>query len=283
MKRVVLASLLFVLVGSANAAEHDGITATVEAHVDLGIAQTLNLQDIVFANVVEYSNITNFQGGGFSHQGAVLQGSNTITSLLADDITPTGATAGGNVTTIRFSVVNFNMVAVSVRARLRFWFADGVGGGPGTYYDRPSDVGFTVNALSYAPGVSLVSAAIPPGIFTMPGERFWAGIAFDDNNGMTGATATQLNNFGQALFDPPTVGASDDQHFLTTAGGSFFAVDNPAGTLGDLGPIVASYGWEFIAEAPTPAPTFSALHLLMLAVMMAILGAMTLARVRRER
>jgi hypothetical protein len=200
---------------------------------------------------VEYSNVTLFTGQGFAHGGTVLQGTNRITRLVADDLTPTGINAGNSVTQIKFSVANFNAVNVSVRARVRFWFdAAGV---PGAYYNIPADVGFSFNPLSYAPGVTVVTGNIPAGTFAMPGAKFWAGITFDDNSGTTGATTAQMDNLGQGLFNPPTVGSSSDIAFRTNAAGSFFPTSNPAGvTFNFGGQPVTNFGWEFSAATPVP-------------------------------
>lgn len=204
--------------------------------------------------VSDYANVTNFLGQGFVNGGAALQGANTITRLVADDCTPTGANAGLSVTQLKFSIANFNGATVTVRPRVRFWFADGVAGAPGTYYNLPASVGFSFNPLAIAPGVTILTGTLGPGLFSMPGVRFWAGLTFDDNNGTTGATAAQMNLMGQGVFDPPTAGTSTDAFFITTAAGSFFAPANPAGTQQNLGgnPL-ANFGWEFTVDAPVPA------------------------------
>lgn len=202
----------------------------------------------------DYSNLTNFLGQGFVNGGATLQGANTITRLVADDITPTGANAGASITQFTFSVANFNSVAVTVRPRVRFWFADGAAGAPGTYYNLPGPVGFSFNPIAVNPGVVLLTATLTPNLFSMPGVPFWAGLTFDDNNGTTGATAAQLDGLGQGIFAPPTVGSSNDVFFATTAAGNFFNLANPAGALGNLGGNpVANFGWEFNVDVAVPA------------------------------
>jgi hypothetical protein len=202
---------------------------------------------------VDYSNVTNFLGAGIRNGGSTNQAGNTITALVADDITPDGQ-AGFDVLEVTFSVANFNTAPVTCRARIRFWFPDGTGGGPGTYYNVPANVGFTFDPFTFNPGVTLLTGTLGPGLFTMPGTTFWAGLTFDNNNGATGASAAQLDNMGQGLFDPADIGSSQDVGFATSAAGSFFGVSNPPGTLFNLGgsPPV-SFGWEFISGAPTPA------------------------------
>lgn len=192
-----------------------------------------------------YSNIDGFTGQGFAHGGAALQGTNTITRLVMDDITPV---AGGTVNYIRFSVANFNTVAVSVRARIRFW--DDAGGLPG----NQNPAGFSFNPFSFGPGVTILTGTLG-GALTVPNAKFWAGMTFDNNSGGTGATLAQMNNFGQGLFNPPAIGSSGDVAFETTAAGSFFIVNNPPGSTFNFGGApVANFGWEFV-----PAPSSLAL------------------------
>lgn len=202
--------------------------------------------------VTEYSNLATFSGQAFPHGGTQNQSGNLITRLVADDVTPMGAAAGADVTELRFSVANLNASSVSVRPRLRFWYADGADGLPGNYYDKPADVGFTFNPITLGPGVTVLTATIAPGTFVMPQETFWAGITFDNNGGATGATLAQMDMLGQGIFGPPTVGSSADRVFRTTAAGSFFGVDNPAGGALDFGGSpLANLGWEFTA-VPEP-------------------------------
>jgi hypothetical protein len=79
------------------------------------------------------------------------------------------------------------------------------------------------------------------------------GLTFDNNSGATGATATQLNNLGMGLFDPPTIGTSADAMFQTTAAGDF-AVNNPAGSLFNFNgnpPANAFFGMSVVPEPAT--------------------------------
>src|SRR6266850_2577846 len=78
-----------------------------------------------------YDNTTINTGSYFPNGGAALVGANTITTLVADDLTPVSGFAGMAVNNIYFSVVNANAAVVSARPRLRIWDATGTGGGPG--------------------------------------------------------------------------------------------------------------------------------------------------------
>jgi len=192
------------------------------------------------AGAIHYSNLDTPTGGTFSQGPAATVSGNGITRLVADDIT---GIPGGDVIEITFSVANQNAVTVTCRARLRFWSANGTGGLPGTYM---GSVGLTFPAFSFPPGVTIAAGRLPAGIFPMPGSKFWAGIAFDNENNTTGATLAQLGNMGQALYDPPTLGSSSDVLFETTSAGSFLGVNNPAGARVSQasGPKVST-GWKF--------------------------------------
>src|SRR5690349_20667439 len=75
------------------------------------------------AQVVVYDNTTNFTPPIpiLLNGGATLQGGNTITTLVADDITPAAGSAGQSVSSFGFIVVNNNSTAVTVRPLARFY------------------------------------------------------------------------------------------------------------------------------------------------------------------
>lgn len=250
MKNMIAILLIGLLaVSPALAVEYDGGDLVVEHTFSAN--QVKQLRSFTTAGTaVDYSNVTTFLGSTALNGGAANQAGNTITRLTADDITPTGTNAGLDVLEFRFSVVNLNTVPITYRPRVRFWFANGAGGAPGTYYNVPVSVGFTFNPLTLAAGsASVYFTTLAPGQFTMPGTTFWAGVTFDNNTGATGATAAMLNNLGQGLFNPPTVGSSADQYFHTTAAGSFFTTANPVGALANFsGNPVANFGWEFTTD-----------------------------------
>jgi hypothetical protein len=202
------------------------------------------------SDVVLYSNVTNFTGFGVTNGGAANVGGNNITTLLADDITPGPGLDGGTVDAVTFSIANFDTSDVTARARVRFYAADGTGGGPGTLI-----TGFTFNPISFAAGTvglfTFSNGGLP--LFSIPKGTFWAGLTFDDNGGTTGATLSQLNNLGEGIFDPPTVGSSTDSFFATNNAGSFFG-NNPAGGFFNFGGNPhANFGWEFLGTAGTAA------------------------------
>ncbi len=199
-----------------------------------------------------YSNVTGFSGQAFA-QGPASGG---ITRLVVDDVTFTTDPAVSNVTTIRFSVANLNAIAHSVRARVRFWRADGaplgagLPNGPGTYYnDGVGNIGYSFNPFTFGVGVTTLSGNIAPGFAVPAGATttLWAGLTFDNVGTTTGATDADLTNFGQAMFSPVDLGSSTDTLFETTAVGSFFPTNSPAGAaLAFGGAPVANQGWEFV-------------------------------------
>jgi hypothetical protein len=246
-----LFALVALVATQVSAIEYDGGSLAVVSQVPVavGSGKVPAFASPAISNL-EYSNIANYQGVTFVNGGAALQGTNTITRLVADDITPTGANAGIDVLEFAFTIANLNPGAVTFRPRIRFWFADGASNGPGTYYNQPVAVGFTFSPL-VVNGNSLVLVRAPlfSGLMTMPGSTFWAGITFDDSDGTTGATAAQLDNLGQGIFGPPTAGSSTATYFQSVAAGSFFNIANPAGTLVSFPIPAASFGWEFSVDA----------------------------------
>lgn len=248
MKRLLLATLCLALAASVASADDDvtGRTLTHVGTLSLG-EQAILAPDATAATVTVYSNISNFTGYTILNGGAANQAGNTITRLTADDITPVPGFGGLNVLACAFSVGNTSGIVIDARCRVRYYLADGAGGGPGTFV-----AGFSFTPSSFPAGVSLWSFN-PAGALILPLTPFWAGMTFDNNGGTTGATAAHLNTLGQGMFDPPVVGTSADLTFLTAAAGSFLA-SNPAGSLGNAGANpIANLAWKFDIEQPVPA------------------------------
>lgn len=186
-----------------------------------------------------YSNTANFQAFGYTNGGA---SGTSLTSLVADDITPITGFAGSKVTTFSFSVVNFNTTASTFSPLVEFYNTNGAGGGPGTLL-----AAFQFNPLTVASGtVNVFTAASAAGFFALPTGTFWAGESF------TGAPAATLNNLGQGLYSPPTIGSSQDVFFQSS--GPDTVSSNPAGGLFFLGGSpVANFGWSFgVTPAAVP-------------------------------
>ena len=203
-------------------------------------------------STIIYSNTTNFSGQGFANGGATVSAGNTQTKFVADDIFfDPSVPAGTQLNGFTFSVANFNGAAVSARPLVRF-YGDNAGL-PGVLLG-----GFNFNPISFAAGtVQLFSfsfAASPSLVTPAPGTRFWAGVAFDDNTGGTGATVAQLNLLGQGIFAPPTVGSSNDQFFQSTSAGTYNANNPPGSLLFFGGNPVADFGWSFTGAVAVPEP-----------------------------
>ena len=185
-----------------------------------------------------YSNLGTFRNESYAAGGATQQVLNTITRLAADDLNLVG-TPPYSINGFRFTVTNLNAVDVSARPLVRFYLPDGPGGGPGTLI-----AAFTYNPIVFTAGAWAPSRRAPRSF--LQSSSIWAGIAFDNNGGTTGATAAQLDNLALGIFSPPDVGTSADRYFVTTAAGSF-ASDNPVGTISNFGGAPpADFGWEIL-------------------------------------
>ena len=198
-----------------------------------------------------YSNIDTFTGSVFNNGGATAA-SSKLTKMVSDDIFSNGGLSAGNgCTNFKWAVTNLNSVSVAVRMRVRFHAMDGAGGAPGTYitgfsFALAAQAALSVNNWQFSPTVGTV---------LLP-QNFWASITFDNSGGVAGtlATVAQMNQIGQAIYDPPAVGASTDVMYVTTAV-SDGLVNNPVGSFSNFGGAPrANFQWEFI-----PAPSSLAL------------------------
>lgn len=214
------------------------------------------------AQQIVYDNTTTFSGAGWYEDPNQTLVSfnpatgNHMTIFMADDIflTPSTPTTIGK---FRFSIFNGNNFTVTARPRLFFYNNNGLNNGPGTFIKE-----YALNPLSL-PGSTvtgntlLISADVSADPFTVDGS-FWAGLAFDDNNGTTGISEEQLKRLGQVIFDPPTIGDSTFQYFHSSALNNF-AINNPQGLIDDLLVINANFYWQFTSAAPVPEPSTFAL------------------------
>ena len=229
------------------------------------------------AVVTVYSNL-NTQSGNFYQPAGTTAAINggQYTSLVADDITPIDGYAGQTVTSTTFSVFNPAAHAVTFSAELRFYDTDGPGFTPGTLLFAEDTSPLTVGADQSI----LATLALPTSgasTFALPGDTFWAGLAFTDDGGLTGASALDLSNLGQLLADPATVGVDQDVYYQSDAAGPFNAND-PSGQLLDYGGTpVASMAWAFtVGTTAVPEPATAGLAL-------AAAAAAGLGRRRRQR
>ena len=205
-----------------------------------GILCLAALASAAHAQTIVYDNTATPTAFVFKNLGAT----STITNLVADKITFAPGSAGQIITSLKYSVGNFNAVSTSARPLIRFYATDGAGGAPGTFI-----TGYSFSATTFVSGFSpLFSASV--NIPIPASGDMWAGITFDNVGSTTAAGATELNNLGQIIYGPPTVGSSADSHWVSTAPGSFSGVNSPAGTETASpfgGAPVANYGWQFTA------------------------------------
>lgn len=194
-----------------------------------------------------YANLTNDAGGNVTNGGAssATQG----TRILADDINFNGS-APFQVNQVSFSVTNEDFSSFTARPRIRFWKNDGTGGGPGTLV-----AAYSFSIMPFAGfSATTLSASLGSG-FAFPDNAAWVGIFFDAPTGAS-ATIDNLNNLGQAVYDPPNVGTSADQYFTSANPGA--ANNNPSGSIQGFGvggpPISANFGWTF-QQSCNNAPT----------------------------
>lgn len=219
--------------------------------VAVSLALALCLVGQVSAQTIQYSNVTNYGGIGFWSSSTQSSGGNIISAFAADDVFFANAGAF-QISELRFSVFNFNAENVTARPILRFFDNNGTSGGPGTYLG-----GFELAAATFTGGgaTSLFSVDLSGGPAIFTDGSLWAGIAFDNNFGATGATAVQLENLGQGLFSPPTVGSSTDRFFVSNELGNFTGNHPDGGFLDFSGFIPADFGWQFSTFNPVPEPS----------------------------
>ncbi len=221
-----------------------------------------------------YDNDTTFLASGSRNLGAVGDTGVRQTNLVADDLTYDPAFSLRNVTQIRFSLANFNATMETLVSSVRFYNSDGAGGGPGTLF-----AAFNFGGVPLASNnVTLLTFNIPLAQqFVLPTSgTIWAGVFFSSST----QTAAVLNNFGQGLYNPPTVGSSQDRIFASsdTPPGTF-GTNNPAGSIVNdpfgTGP-VGNFGWS-ITVAPIPEPSSIAMAFGGLGMLFAV------QRLRRKR
>ncbi|MBL7817715.1 MAG: T9SS type A sorting domain-containing protein [Saprospiraceae bacterium] len=192
-----------------------------------------------------YSNLTNPLSSSYPVQDAGTVSGNNITGMICDNLTLAG-TPPFSLGKFSFVVANTNTSAVTIRPRIRFYLADGPNGTPGTII-----AGFSFNSISIS-GNNATTLSIKPLLpLTITSNNIWAGILYDNEDGSTSATPTQLGKFGVALYNPVVVGSSTDLFFQTTsypATGSFLE-NNPVGTTYTLPSTVANFGWELMLSS----------------------------------
>lgn len=233
------AALLCATIGQA--IEISGLDAQLIGSAKIG--EPLNIKRSGGDFVPVYDNSTAATAAGtYSALGAA----GGATKVVADDTTPVG---GGILNEFTFSVSSLNTVAVSARPRVRFWQADGAGGGPGTLI-----AGFSFNPITFNPNtlnVFTTGQTLAANNIALPNATMWWGMLFDNLNGST-ATNAQLDLLGQIVIDPPSLGSTNGQlMWEATATGSNF-VPNPVGANITLAGVPSNLLWEYqVVPEPT--------------------------------
>ena len=209
-----------------------------------------------FAQIVTYDNTATFSGSGVTNGGVTAgAGTTRYTYMVADDLSYDPLNALTPVNLFKFTVANFNTSSLSIAPTINFYNNDGTAGGPGTLI-----ASFNFNNVSVAAGsVSLFTYSVPlTQQFLLPVTgTVWAGIYFSSST----LTAAMMNNAGQGTYNPPSVGSSMDEDFVSSGVGPF-TTSNPAGTIRTSpysGSPVASYGWHIETLAVVPEPSTVAL------------------------
>lgn len=235
------------LMPASNAAA-DQMTVKARLLKNVPLGSNVSVGPASFVGTVAYSNYVS-SGVTYANGGATNVAGNTITRLIADDVTPIASMIGADVREIKFTVANLNASSVSARAHIRFW--NDAAGAPGTYYDVPVDVGFEAD-LFLPTGLNFLTIAVDPSSFTLPAGPLWCGISYDDKDGTFTTSAAQLNNLAQAISGIASVGSTADAAFVTTNAGAFFGDDNPAGSALNPGPAHFNLALELLVDQATP-------------------------------
>ena len=187
----------------------------------LPIGSKAQVESVPGVNAVTpfYSDITTFSGSAFAFGGTQTGkaqpggGTGLLTALSCDDLSLDPGAPNGSYTLneVTFSVANLNSVALDAAPTVLFFDQ-----GTGALID-----GVAFNKLNFDPtSVVLLTGDLSAQPITFPldgnGEaNIWMCQMYDDDGGSTGATQAQMDNFGAGLCDPPTVGSSPDNIYVS--------------------------------------------------------------------
>lgn len=223
-----------------------GLPLAVLAALGLTVARPATAQTIVYDNTETIPINTVFFNGSTTY------GSNTQANMDADHLTLAPGSADLSITNFVFEAYNPDATSTTARASVFFWADNGQGGNPGTYLAGMVLPVMTFGAKSVTPLASSITG------LTVPTDgSLWAGIVYDDNNGTTGATPTQIGHLGGAIYNPPTIGSSDPA--ADFAQNQYYAgINNPTVSSFNFGSnLPVNYGWKLTASA-APEPSQAA-------------------------
>jgi hypothetical protein len=214
---MLFAALIVGLVGSAAHAADAKLKVVKSLPLGHGGAQIQSTPSLTATPF--YSNISTFSGSAFSF-GGTFSGtqpagtSGLTTAMSCDDLSLNPGNPNGSYTLneVSFSASNVGAACVNAAPTLLF-------------YDQASGAiidGVVFNPICVDPGVTLYTADLstlsPPITFPLDanGEaNIWMCQLYDDAGGTTGATSTEMDGLGAGLCDPPTVGSSPDNIYLS--------------------------------------------------------------------
>ena len=176
------------------------------------------------ASTIVYQNTTNLTGTEFVFNGAATVGSDLAANIDINELTLSAGSAGKFITSLSFLAANANAGAVEARPTVYIWAADGAGGIPGTLL---GDLALPIATLGA--GVQELSFTLPgSGLLVPESMQIWAGIGFDNDNGISPITAGQLDDLGGLTYHPATVGTDGPDAYFLPPGAS---LNDPAAIL----------------------------------------------------
>jgi uncharacterized protein (TIGR03437 family) len=198
-----------------------------------------------------YQNTANPTGTGYSFNGHTVLGSNLAANIDLNLLTLAAGSAGQSISALNFRAYNFDSASAEARPTFYIWAADDLGN-PSTLLGS-----FVLPLTSFAAGVEqALSLTLPgSGIIVPANGEIWAGIGFDNDNGASTITGTQLDGLGALTYHPATVGTDGPNAYFMGSGAS---LNDPA-VIAFGTPFTANYGWT-VQATPTlasPAPSIT--------------------------
>jgi hypothetical protein len=215
---MLFAALIVGLVGSAAHAADAKLKVVKSLPLGHGGAQIQSTPSLTATPF--YSNISTFSGSAFTF-GGTFSGtqpagtSGLTTAMSCDDLSLNPGDPNGSYTLNEVSFSASNVSAVDVTAAPSLLFYDQASGAiiDGVVFNP-----VTIPANSVQLFTANLSSLSPPIAFPLDanGEaNIWMCQIYDDAGGTTGASLGDLDSLGAGLCDPPTVGSSPDNIYLS--------------------------------------------------------------------